>query len=456
MDAESGRTKKKMEDESQADHQKSTGPVFLRTSLTHFSFIDAKLPHDLSQNTPTDWNSLYSLLTTISPRLHKYSLNSLKQAITGLTLYIRKTQEKPEWNFYHTLLPHLVTWAENSEQRVEFPLLKSQEAGKMSLTSHQVRYLLANSFFLNTTSLSDLLKVRSLFGTISLEELYVVDDILSFQRLLCLLCYFARSVDLPLYYIHYERCVLAESEKPDWTPNNSQVLACDNVFLHTDSMEASTGLGFADFANEFIHIGHIAPSMTQEEVLFSCCPECFPSMLWFECMDPNEAVLIKGVKRFSSYTGYNVTFQWSGFYEAKDDMPEFRDVLVYDASMGRATQFAKTIIIRDLEKAYISFKSFAEGVEDPAKRRLSTGHWGCGAFGGDKPLKFLQQLCAATLTGISLDYSTFKDQECCGKLSEMLAALKEKNVTVGQAVELMNSFDKKGNFCSFVINKLAQ
>lgn len=37
---------------------------------------------------------------------------------------------------------------------------------------------------------------------------------------------------------------------------------------------------------EFIHIGRIIPSLTQEEVLFSCCPEAFLCLLVraFRCL----------------------------------------------------------------------------------------------------------------------------------------------------------------------------
>jgi poly(ADP-ribose) glycohydrolase len=189
--------------------------------------------------------------------------------------------------------------------------------------------------------------------------------------------------------------------------------------------------------------------MTQEEVLFSCCPECFPVMLFTEILEENEAVIIRGVKRFSDYTGYVSTFQWSGFYEPVEGCPIYTDVIVMDASMGAASQFTKPVIMRDLNKAYISFKAFAEGLEEK-DRKVTTGHWGCGAFGGDKTLKFLQQLCAASVAGVSLDYSTFQDLAYCQGLQEIVALLKERQVPIATLARWMKEFPRNTTFRNFV------
>lgn len=422
-----------------------------------YSFVkDSSLGlSSLKERPVRSFEELRSVLQMIKPSLSLYSFEPLSQAINAMSLFCRKELYDPEWDFFTKLYPLLLEWALDDTQQVQFPPMVSKQNASMVLTSFQVRYLLANSFFLNTTNMSELRNCATCFGSICQDELYTIESSLSFQRLLCLFSYFLQVRDLPHYTITYERFVLDADSAPNWKERTENI-ACDSIYPHTGSMEISSALGFADFANEFIHIGHITPSMTQEEVLFSCCPECFPVMLWAEEMDPNEVVIIRGVRRFSSYTGYTFSFQWAGFYEPIENVPEFRDVLVMDASMGSASQFEKTTIIRDLNKAYLSFKSFASGVSNPEMRHITTGHWGCGAFGGEKTLKFLQQVCAASLVGVKLDYSTFNDTVYCEKFVELLDLLKQNNVTVGQLVRLMKEFNRQGNFRDFLLSHFSE
>ena len=45
----------------------------------------------------------------------------------------------------------------------------------------------------------------------------------------------------------------------------------------------------------------------QEEIRFCVSPELMGSMLLFEALDDNEAILIEGFETFSSYDGYGRT-----------------------------------------------------------------------------------------------------------------------------------------------------
>lgn len=49
--------------------------------------------------------------------------------------------------------------------------------------------------------------------------------------------------------------------------------------------------------------------------MFACCPELFPSMLFCEKMLVNEAITIKGAKKYSSYTGYGGSLQFTPLVE---------------------------------------------------------------------------------------------------------------------------------------------
>nr|GAT59127.1 predicted protein [Mycena chlorophos] len=52
---------------------------------------------------------------------------------------------------------------------------------------------------------------------------------------------------------------------------------------------------------------------------------------------------------------------------------------------------------RELRKAYTAFASSPLAL---AYEVIITGHWGCGAFGGNKHVKAAIQWCAASLAGV--------------------------------------------------------
>lgn len=67
---------------------------------------------------------------------------------------------------------------------------------------------------------------------------------------------------------------------------------------------------------------------------------------------------------------------------------------------GASDEFRQRNVERELNKAYCGFLAVDDG-SPPAASALplvSTGHWGCGAFGGTKELKSLIQLMAASLS----------------------------------------------------------
>lgn len=79
------------------------------------------------------------------------------------------------------------------------------------------------------------------------------------------------------------------------------------------------------------------------------------------------------------------------------------------------------MIKRDLNKARIAF----DGADT-----VATGNWGCGAFGNDHILKFLQQWLAASETAVTqLDYHTFEDPRSASLPS---LARRFQRLTVGQ------------------------
>jgi len=335
-----------------------------------------------------------------------------------------KNTVNPNWSFYSDLLPKIVSWSCDYDQIPLLPLLEAGNSGIIALKQSQIRSILANAFFLNTTDLAFVFGSQGRWiGTLDFSVIYSDVPSVCIQRILCQLNYFVCISELP-----ENRTVTFERYLMETTPNwekEELLIEKDTVRVHTNSMEASKARGFVDFANADLHIGGIIPSMTQEEVLFSACPECFVGLLFTERYLDNEVMIIKKVQRFSTYTGYGASFQWTG----AETIIRLHDIVVIDATME--DQFTRKMILRDLNKAWKGFSACGG--------TISTGHWGCGAFGGNKTLKFLQQLCAATCAHVTLDYSTYNDITCAENFKEILQLTSAK-MKVKDIFEMMETF----------------
>ena len=268
------------------------------------------------------------------------------------------------------------------------------------------------------------------YGSLDLGLLYNVQSYsgVDVERILCFLDYFHQQqteTDVDERLITIERYLLENTQVPDWCSSKDQIRA-DQIRIMTDRMEASVDAqGFVDFANKHIQIQRMIPSCTQEEVLFSCCPEAFLSMLTCESLRDNEIVIVRGCKRFVEYTGYLHTFRYTGRYIYPTNPIVIQDILIMDAVYTR--HFKRESVIRDMNKAYLTFKTAC--LSPSSEYKIVTGNWGCGAFGGDKTHKFLQQICvAAALPHIKFDYSVYMEDDLAIKFRNLLEKLNGKTV----------------------------
>jgi poly(ADP-ribose) glycohydrolase len=262
-------------------------------------------------------------------------------------------------------------------------------------------------------------------GAMDFAHIYCQPANICIQRILCQLSYFYQAESRAAQDISFERYVI--TSPPDWSKEN-KIINIQNFKIFTDSMEASPAPAFVDFANRDLHIGRIIGSMTQEEVLFSCCPELFVGLLFTERFRDDEVMIIRGVRRYCTYSGYGHTFQWTGILEKE----QVHDIVVIDACTDQ--QFYKEFLNRDLNKAWYSFKKCGTDIV--------TGHWGCGAFGGDEYLKFLQQVIASTLAETNrLDYSTFKNENMKEKFELILQEIGKLNLNISQIYAIMSEFN---------------
>lgn len=249
------------------------------------------------------------------------------------------------------------------------------------------------------------------WGYMNWERIKRNSSVLAAERLKCLYDYFERVEAC---------CDMNEVVEYEWVSKKDT--ACMsildqsfglnvNVNVHTGRMEEAEG-AIVDFANANLHIHSIIPSVTQEELLFSVCSECFLGLALFpKTLGDEDVIVFRNVWNHASYSGYDTGFRFTG---PLPDTQRKKTIIAMDAC--EADQFG--CVWRDLFKAYVGFGAVADNT-------ISTGNWGCGAFGGDVHLKFLQQVLAAQWAGkFTLHYSTFGNALQAEEFTRLLAALR--------------------------------
>ena len=192
---------------------------------------------------------------------------------------------------------------------------------------------------------------------------------------------------------------------------------CNVEINEKDSMFDGDATFYVDFANKYIGGGILSGGAVQEEIFFGVCTEAIVSIFFMEVMNDNDSIRIDNLIQYSDYTGYGSSFKFTKNKINYDDIRLKRyNIIAIDAVCFPDIN-NKISIQRDLHKAYVGF-SFVNDIEDHLQKTIATGNWGCGAFGGDFELKFLQQWLAATLCHVDkLYYYTFNNK----KMKEVVA-----------------------------------
>lgn len=355
-------------------------------------------------------------------------------------------EEEETQYFFNMTLPEIVKLALALPDLIpsSIPLLKRHKNRSVSLSQQQIACLLANAFFCtfprrNTAKRNS---EYSSFPCINFNMLYeCVGSTSVLEKLKCICHYFRRvCTEVPVGVMTFKRHTVPPEKCPSWSDS---IKFISSTPLHVDSegiIEDAHGLIQVDFANKFLGGGVLRRGCVQEEIRFVICPELLISMLFTEVLDTTEALLMIGCERYSSYSGYGYTFQWSGNYQ---------DTTPYDSSQRRrcavlaidAVPFSKKLlqyetkyIDRELNKAWVGVASYV--CKDDDNRvvypGVATGNWGCGAFGGNAHLKSLLQIMSCTEARRPVAYYTFNDIELKNDLIDMYNFLSKHNVTVGQ------------------------
>jgi len=300
---------------------------------------------------------------------------------------------------------------------VELPLLLQYEAKSVRLSRRQCACLLAHSLLGSITAAArPATRERWAFRAAQLFFLEATPSAL------CLLNYFKllgqRAAaagadggdDSGSGQVLFERFGFPR-RAPPWCWEGSPAPLCPlELLLAGCAIEDSPAPTHVDFANKFVGGGALEADYAMEEILFAAKPELIVAMALCSYMQSEEAIRVSGARQYSRTSGYGASFAFEGDHDegcGRAGPPAA--VVAMDALQGCArVQFGDGLVRRDLDKARVAFSGAAGAA-------VATGNWGCGAFGNDHELKFLQQWLAASGAGVSrLLYHTWGDHRAAG------------------------------------------
>ncbi|CAF1063214.1 unnamed protein product [Rotaria sordida] len=365
----------------------------------------------------------------------KYEFNCLERLLNE----IYSTDERA--HFMSTVLSNICSLALNVDKICSRPppLLRIGSNRTVTMSQKQAASLLACAFFclfprrFNQKVGSEYENYQNPNFNTLFQGGRTGGSIWKIEKLKCIFHYFQRITEkMPNGVISFRRYQLPDSCIPKWSESNEPL--CKIHITKNKAIEDIVGLLQVDFANKYIGGGVLGDGCVQEEIRFVICPEMLLSLLLCEVIQPNECVFLIGCERFSSYQGYSTTFQFKENYIDQTPKDSWGRKLCHVVAMdaiafhNRATQYTIKNMKRELMKAYTCFRIPAAVTDQ--KSGIATGNWGCGAFNGNKQLKAIIQLTAASQTGRSLAYLTFRDQDLVMSFYKVYEYLLNEKATV--------------------------
>ncbi|XP_076454449.1 poly(ADP-ribose) glycohydrolase-like [Babylonia areolata] len=352
--------------------------------------------------------------------------------------------------FFEHILPRMIELTLRLPDICPFaiPLLKRGKAKKLTLSQHQISSLLANAFFCTFPLRNSRTRASeySDYPDINFSHLFTGDPVQrKLQKLQCIVHYFKRVLfKSPTGIVTFSRQMLVDSHKWASSMDNLTQLHVSSTGTIEDN---GRGMLQVDFANKYLGGGVLGHGCVQEEIRFAICPEMIITRLFTQSLDHMESLVMTGCERYSEYEGYSDTFRWKDDCQDPTERDELGrlccEVVAIDAQVFRSDyykQFKRSCIERELNKAYCGFRTSANEADRAA---VCTGNWGCGAFGGDKQLKALIQVMAASVAKRDVCYFTFGDEQLTKDLFELHDQLRRKEKTVGDLFCMLEDYNSR-------------
>ncbi|KAL6909406.1 hypothetical protein ACP4OV_001687 [Aristida adscensionis] len=363
-------------------------------------------------------------------------------------------------------LPELLEdhYAGAPDGRSGLRILAAQDAGTVVLGQELVAALLACALFClfptagRAEARLPMINFDTLFAALSHNARQSQE-----QKVRCLVHYFERVTDsTPTGFVSFERKVLPRQSVPDgimypdidaWMKSRAplcQFRVLSSGFIEDEEQEALE----VDFANKYLGGGALSRGCVQEEIRFMINPELIVGMLFMASMEDNEAIEIVGAERFSQYMGYGSSFRFVGDYlDSKpfDSMGRRRTrIVAIDALDYPMLQFESSSLLREVNKAFCGFfdqskyelyvklfqgsntKENIPSISSDEYIGVSTGNWGCGAFGGNPEIKsMVQWIAASQALRPFINYYTF-EAASLKRLGEVIKWISHHRWTVGE------------------------
>ena len=173
-------------------------------------------------------------------------------------------------------------------------------------------------------------------------------------------------------------------DEPEWEQSGTDIIkVIPNLKGRIGDVEGHVEI---DFANEDVGFGTTG---TQEELLLGTSPESTVIVLFNETLLDRDAVMIKGAKKYANYEGYGLAVEFAGVPGNTWNW-ENRVILAMDAYCyigDEKVQLENKHMKRELNKAYCALSMIHS-------RKVDSGHWGCGVFGGKLQTKLQRKVSA--------------------------------------------------------------
>lgn len=400
---------------------------------------------DLPCDDPQRWSRIEAAFAapvqsagTLRESIHSY-IDDVKwlrsPELTGLQRALTDCGDDVTEAFFDHILPSVIKCALALPSLVPetgVTMLHQGETACLTLDRGLVCSLLANMFLCTFTREAtgcahERHMARLLVRTIPSEVAKLRMFINYFQRT----CGTNLPGSIKMYRQHSERT------QESWAGDATPMQPIEVAEMHA-SLSGSEGCLLADFANKFIGGGVLSGGSVMEEIKFSAWPELCVSMLVCPCIQRSEAVVIVGAEQFSKFTGYGGSLRYAGDSIdglRAEDGSCLTAVAAMDALDGRglpftlALQLRPELMARELNKASAAFAPS----DDRAKhlwRKVATGNWGCGVFGGMVELKSVLQWMACSRADRAMVYFPF-EQPIGDRLASLATKLVEAGATVG-------------------------
>ncbi|XP_071083384.1 poly(ADP-ribose) glycohydrolase-like [Haliotis cracherodii] len=376
--------------------------------------------------------------------------NAVRSRFTSLRHYLTDCiTEKDLEEFLTTTLPNIrgLALALPTLFHEPIPLLKQGSKKSITLTQHQVACLLANAFFCTfpRRNSQEPQKEFCNYPDINFNGLFQDQSKRRDEKIRCILHYFMRvTQQMPQGKVTYRRQVI--DRFPKWEELQTGL---SKLTSSSDGTIEDSGQGMLQvlFANNHIGGSLYESFVGQQQARLFMCPEMIIARLFTESLREDECLFMTGCEVFSMCAGLGDTFTWIGDRQdmttRDEDGHRQTQIVAIDPLhiKNYKAQFQKDCLIRELNKAYTGF--FNGDVPPAQLPWVVTGNWGCGASGGDKRLKALIQMLAASAAQRHLSFKTAGDDEFRDELLEIHRYLSNRDFTVGQIVQLIHGYHQE-------------